>query len=203
MKVLFSIFTAAALCTAYGQGTFEAIQGYNTTVATVWEGTAGGTFTVTNTIKVTALGAFNYLFALNGGPIEVGLWDSAGNLIASNSISSTSPPFNQSRYQSINPVTLNPNQLYSIGAFDPSGAIFLNIAGSAAGGTVTNAPQIVLGNYAEISGGFAAPTAVTNTLGTIYLGGNFEFTEDVPEPASGALLGVAGLLFAAYRYRRS
>jgi hypothetical protein len=203
MKLLLSIFTAAAIGTAYGQGTFEAIQGFNNTSPSFWDGTAGGTFTVTNPVTVTALGAFDYLFGLNSGTIQVGLWDSTGALIASSMISSTNPPVNQSRYQPINPVVLNPNQTYSMGAFSTNGTIFLNIASPALGSSITNAPEIVLGNSARFEGGFAAPTAVTNTPGSLYLGANFEIQGAVPEPATGLLAGLAGLLLAAYRFCRA
>jgi hypothetical protein len=205
MKLLLSIFTAAALCTAYGQGTIEAIQGYNNPVAAFWNGTAGGTFTVGTNITVTALGAFDYLFALNPGTIQVGLWDSTGHLVASNTISSTDQLVNQTRYDSITPVTLQPNQLYSMGAYSTNGTIFLDIAGPATGGAVTNAPQLTLGNSAAFQGGFSAPVIVSNTLGTIYLGANFEILSGVPEPTVGLLAGMAGLLIAAGRkwYSRS
>jgi len=196
------MFTAAAICTAYGQGTIEAIQGYSNPnpTAVFWDGTVGGTFTVTNHITVTALGCFDYLFALNSGTIEVGLWDSTGALIASNTISSTSPLVNQSRYLPINPVVLNPNQTYSMGAFSTNGSIFLNIAAPSLGSSLTNAPELVLGNSARFEGAFAAPIAVADTAGALYLGANFEIQNSVPEPAVGLLAGVAGLLVVAYRF---
>jgi hypothetical protein len=203
MKLLLSIVTAASLCTAYGQGTFEAIQGFNNTSPSFWDGTAGGTFTVTNHITVTALGAFDYLFGLNSGTIEVGLWDSTGALIASSTISSTNAVVNETRYQPINPVSLDPNHTYSMGAFSTNGTIFLDIAAAALGSSITNAPEIVLGNSARFEGGFAAPIAVTNTPGALYLGANFEAQSTTPEPATGLLAGLAGLLVAGYRFSRA
>jgi hypothetical protein len=197
MKLLLAIIAATALCTAYGQSSFEAIQGYNNPTAAFWEGTAGGTFTVTNNITVTALGAFNYLFQLNQGTIQVGLWDAAGNLMASNTISSTSPLVNQSRYQSIDPVYLDPNHLYRLGAYSTNGTIYLNVAAPGLGGSVSNSPPVVLDNSALFEGAFAAPLTVTNTPGAFYLGPNFTFENRIPEPAAGLLLCMAGLLFGA------
>ena len=203
MKILLSIFTAAAVCTAYGQGTFEAIQGYNNPTTAFWDGTVGGTFSVNSYITVTSLGCFDYLFGLNQGTIQVGLWDSAGNLMASNTVSPSSTLVNQSRYQSIDPVFLDPNQIYHLGAYSTNGTIFVDIAAPGLGGVVTNAPEIALGDSARIEFGFASPVAVAGTPGAFYLGPNFQFQDRVPEPASGALLGVAGLLFAACRCCRS
>jgi Domain of unknown function (DUF4082)/PEP-CTERM motif len=199
MKLLLSIFTAAALCTAYGQGTFEAIQGYNNPTTAFWDGTVGGTFSVNSYITVTSLGCFDYLFGLNQGTIQVGLWDSTGALIASNTVSASSTPVNQSRYQSIDPVFLDPNQIYHLGAYSTNGTIFLDIAAPGLGGVVTNAPEIALGDSARIEGGFASPVAVPGTPGAFYLGPNFQFQDRVPEPATGLLVGLAGLLLVGFR----
>ena len=168
-------------------------------------GTAGGTFKVTSYETVTALGAFDYLFGQNPGNIQVGLWDSAGNLLASSIITPTDSldPQTQTRYQSITPVFLDPNHLYHLGAYSPNGTIYLDIAAPATGGAVSTSPQIVLGDSAATSGSFTSPADIPGTPGALYMGANFEFEDRVPEPSAGLLIGIAGGLFAAGRKWRS
>jgi Domain of unknown function (DUF4082)/PEP-CTERM motif len=199
MRILFSIVAATVAWTACGQGTFEAVTSYTNASATSWDGTAGGTFQVTRPESLTALGCFDYVFGLNPGTIQVGLWDDAGNLIASNTISSDSPLVNQSRYQSITPVPLDPGQLYHLGAYSTNGTINLDVAAPSLGGSVVTAAQITLADSARAEGGFFSPVSVPSTPGALYLGANFQFQDRVPEPSSGLLVGLAGLLFLVCR----
>jgi hypothetical protein len=199
MKLLLSIVAATAVWTASGQGTFEAVANYANTSPAFFDGTAGGTFEVKNYETVTALGAFDYLFGQNQGNIQVGLWDSSGNLLASSIIAPTNSLVNQTRYQSITPVFLDPNHLYHLGAYSPNGTIYLDIAAPALGGVVSTASQIALGDSAATAGGFTSPADVAGTPGALYLGANFEFQDRVPEPSAGLLIGMAGCLFAAGR----
>ena len=204
MRLLISIVGAAAVWTAYGQGTFEAVEDYDNPTAPIWDGTVGGTFDVTNPVTVVALGCFDYLFGPGQGAIEVGLWDDTGTLLASNTITAGSTLVNQSRYQSINPLLLDPNQLYHLGAFPTNGTwINLQIAAPSVGGSIVTAPEIVLGNSAQVVGGFASPIAVPNTPGAFYLAPNFEFQNGAPEPSPRLLVALAGLLFLACRKWRS
>jgi hypothetical protein len=206
MRLLASIVAAAAVWTAYGQGTFEAVEDYdpdNQTPA-LWDGTVGAAFGVTNDITVTALGCFDYLLGPGQGAVEVGLWNSTGALLASNTITASSTLFNQSRYQAVTPVFLVPGQTYHLGAFPTNGTWSgLYIEAPSVGGSVVTAPEIVLGNSAQVAGGFASPIEVTNTPGAYYLAPNFEFQNSTPEPSPGLLLTLAGLLFLTCKKRRS
>ena len=197
MRILLAVFAAAAVWTARGQGTFEAIEDYDNATLTFWDGTAGETFTVTNPVTVTSLGCFNYLFGLNPGTIQVGLWDSSGALLASDIIAANSPLLNQSRYLGITPVFLAPNQTYLMGAYSTNGTIYMDATYPALGGSVATAPEIVLGEPAQLEGFFGPPTPVSGAGGTLYLGPNFQFQDGVPEPSSGLLLGLAALLLLA------
>ena len=132
--------------------------------------------------------------------IEVGLWNSSGSLLASNSITPSSQPTGQSRYASITPVLLNPGETFHIGAFYPGGSIGLGVAGAAAGGTISNSPAILVRGSAlgAPNSGFTSPAEpVSGPDGSIYLGPNFQFQGGVPEPSSMLLLGLGGALFAA------
>ena len=198
MKLLLSLAAAAAVWTASAQGTYQAIQSYTNEVATVVNGTAGGTFQPTGFITVTELGCFDYLFSQNLGPIQVGLWDANGTLLASNTVTSLSPLLDQSRYEPVTPVPLDPGIVYHLGAFSPNGSINLNVAAPSVGGGVVSAAVIqLLAAAASTNSLFASPPAIPGTGGAFYLGPNFEFQDRVPEPSSLLLLGLAGLLVAA------
>jgi hypothetical protein len=206
MRLLVSIVAATAVWTACGQGTFEAVEDYdpNNLTPAFRDGTVGAVFGVTNNITVTALGCFDYLLGPGQGAVEVGLWTSSGTLIASNTITASSTLFNQSRYQAVTPVFLVPGQTYHLGAFPTNGTWSgLYIEAPALGGSVVTAPEIALGNSAQVAGGFASPIEVTNTVGAYYLAPNFEFQNGAPEPSPGLLLTMAGLLFLTCKKRRS
>lgn len=113
---------AMAVWTASGQGTFEAVEDYdpNNLTPAFFDGTVGAAFGVTNNVTVTALGCFDYLLGPGQGAVQVGLWNSSGSLLASNTITTSSTLFNQSRYQAVTPVFLAPNQTYFLGRSRPT-----------------------------------------------------------------------------------
>jgi len=201
MRILLSLGFAAAVWTAFGQGTFQALPGdpQNHTTTTYFGGTVGGTFQVTNHITVTDLGCFNYVFDSNPGAIQVGLWDSSGSLLASNTITPASTLVDYTRYESITPVFLDPGHTYHLGAYSTNETIYLNLALGGTTDPVTTAPQIALGNAARTEGWFASPAVWPSTPGAFYLGANFRFQDRVPEPASGLLLGLGGLFLLIRR----
>jgi len=200
MKLLLSIAIAAVAWTASAQGTFQAILSYSNEIPALVFGTAGGTFQTPGFITVTELGCFNYLFAQNQGPIQVGLWGPDGSLLASNTITSSSALLDQTRYESITPVPLDPYVAYHLGAFSPNGSISLNIASPTLdGGVATSAEIQLLTSAASTNGVFMSPPGIPGTGGAFYLGPNFQFQDRVPEPFTLPLLlfGLAGLLLAA------
>jgi hypothetical protein len=202
MKFLFSLALLAATWTAWGQGTSEAIQGYTYNVTSpVTDATAGWTFQTANNITVTDLGCFDYLFVNKpaGTSIQVGLWGpGGGSPLASDTVTPSSTPFNQTLYQSITPVVLFSGQLYHIGVYY-NGTLGFQVP-DASGGSVTASPGIQVGALALSASGFAFPAEQSGTAGSIYAGPNFRYQGGgVPEPSSWVLLGLGGLLLAARR----
>ena len=177
MKFLLSIAALAVTWTALGQGTSEAILGYTDSISTFVNTTVGWTFQTSKLLTVTELGCFAKVFDDNPAvtAIQVGLWNQSGSLLASNSITPGSPLFDQTRYESITPVELDPGQVYHLGVYYSGGSIGLDIAGAAAGGLVSVSPEIQVGGAAVATSGFAYPPEVSGTAGSIYAGPNFRF----------------------------
>lgn len=200
MKFLLSLAAVAVTCTGLAQGTSEAILAYSTSYSAYVSGvTAGWTFQPATSISAIELGCFDKVFGDNPGVtgIQVGLWNDSGFLLASSLITPGSALTNQTRYESITPVPLDPGQIYHLGAYYSGGGIGIDVA---AGGTVSNSVAIQLrGAALSTSGGFAFPGEVPGTPGSLYAGPNFRFQDRVPEPSSCLLLGLGGLLLAARR----
>jgi len=200
MKEFIAIASLAAAWTASAQGTFQAIEDYNTSNTGFVNGTAGWTFQTTAPITVTALGAFTNAIA-NDGTFAVGLWNSSGSLLASNLITAVSSLAGLARYESVTPVFLDPGQVYYMGAYALSGTSTLEVyaPGDPGSVSVTFSPEIQLGGLAQANGGFVFPTAVPGANGAVWLGANFAFQDRVPEPSAFTLLGLGGCILAAWR----
>jgi hypothetical protein len=199
MRFLLAIAVLASTFSGFAQGTSEAIIRYtNNAVASV-SGTVGWTFQTSESIAATDLGCFAYVFANNPSvaQIQVGLWNEIGTLLASRIVTSGSSLTNDTRYESISPVALDPGQTYRIGAYYAGGNLGFRIAGPLGGGGISNAPAILLGGMARGGAGFSSPVPIQGTPGSIYAVPNFRF--DVPEPCSWLLLSLGGLLLAARR----
>jgi hypothetical protein len=166
-------------------------------------GPIGWTFQPTTEIDVTALGAFTYLGNQN---IEIGLWNSSGTLLASQTITSASTVIDQSRYQSIAPVDLTADQTYYLAAFSlsgPLGAIVVT-PDTAPNGFAMMSPDIQLGQVAYSSNsGFTFPSTIDGSTGDAIIAPNFEF-QPVPEPSTILLSGVsfASLLLLRQRNKQ-
>jgi hypothetical protein len=178
MKLLFSIAALMATCSAaIAQGNSEAILGYTDNFSAYIETTAGWTFQTTRTLTVTKLGCFAKVFNDNVAvtSIQVGLWDNSGSLLASNAITPASVLFDQTRYESVTPVSLATGQTYHLGVFFSGGSIGLDAAGAVAEGTVSTAAEVQLAATALADAGFAFPVEQAGTAGSIYAGPNFLF----------------------------
>ena len=159
-------------------------------------GPVGWTFQPAGNIDVTALGAFAYLVPRNG--LDVGLWDSSGNLLASELVTTTGTAVDQSFYESITPVLLDADQTYYVAAYSPSGPMSAIVVTPtvAPNGYATMSPDIQLGEVAYSEGsGFSFPSTIDGEPDFAIIAPNFEF-QPVPEPSTLCLLGgsMVGLL---------
>src|SRR5947207_13940707 len=108
---------------ARAQGTVEAITAFVPgSVSGTVVGTAGWNFQPTQGIQVTDLGCLNFLI-LDQGPVLVGLWNSAGTLLASTTVSATNVLVGETRYASVPSFFLSAGQTYTMGAYSDSGTI--------------------------------------------------------------------------------
>jgi hypothetical protein len=170
------------------------------------EGTGGWCFDSLTSISVTSLGAFDSTISDSASPIEVGLWDHTGLLLASVTVTSNSTLVDVSRYESITPVTLTAGLTYYLGAYATTGTIIVTGESSGVGGFATTSPQIQIGTdvYAT-NGGFTFPSIIDGDphSGAAIMGPNFEFSA-VPEPAMAGLafLGLAVFAFQARRAQK-
>ena len=167
----------AATCTGFAQQDSEAILDYTASISAYVDTTVGWTFQSTSALTVTELGCFGNVFDDNPAvsAIQVGLWDHNGSLLASNSITPGSILFDQTRYESVTPVSLDPGQTYHLGVYYSGGSIGLDAAVEAFGDSVSTAVEVQLGASAVASAGFAFPQEVAGTAGSIYAGPNFRF----------------------------
>lgn len=165
--------------------------------------TLGYAFTANTNITATRLSAWDD----NGngfisGSLQVGLWDSAGTLLATTSVNgSDSLSADGFRSRAIAPVSLIAGRTYVVGAQNLDDNYYFNNLGNQ-----TVAPEITwLGDRFIQGVGLAFPTQAGNNVAGWY-GGNFSFGTVVPvSPA--AMLGAGGLacfgVFGAIRRRRT
>jgi hypothetical protein len=181
MKFLLSLAALAAACPALAQGTSEAVLGYTDSFSAYVVTTVGWTFQPARDLTVTELGCFAKVFDDNPAVafVQVGLWDQGGSLLAYSSVSRGSTLFDQTRYESITPVSLDPDQTYHLGVYYPGDGLGLDIAGAVAGGSVSTSADVQLLAAAQSDAGFAFPPEVAGTLGSLYAGPNFRFQ---PQP---------------------
>jgi hypothetical protein len=173
---------------------------YSTIFADI-NGPISWTFEPTTDMDVTTLGAFNYIVPHGG--VEVGLWDSSGDLLASEMITPASLLVDQTLYQSITPVALTADEIYYLAAYSTAGSLQAIVVtpDSAPNGFATMSPDIQLGEVAyNPNSGFAFPSTVDGDPGDAIIAPNFEYVA-TPEPTTLALAGAGSLVFL-FRYRR-
>lgn len=163
--------------------------------------TVGWSFSVDRSVIVTHLGFWDgdaaTLPMLTSH--DVGLWDTGGILLTSNTVTATSAFTGPFRYEPTANVTIGPGT-YHLGAF--YAAANTTADGYMTGTTgITMAPGFtMLNTLRDVSGpqtGLIFPTVATAPSGRF--GPNIRFSE-VPEPAS--LLALAGLCAVAVRRKR-
>lgn len=163
--------------------------------------TVGWVFDTSAQINVTAL-AWNASIAGNSSR-SVGIWNTAGALLASVIVPAGAPNDGIWRFAAITPLTLTAGNRYFIGGQDTDADSDSYVT------SVSNlvlAPQLTfIGSAVSPAGsGFAFPSSINNTTTGGRFGPSFQFNAAVPEPASWALMIVGfGLVGVSMRRRKS
>lgn len=162
------------------------------------DATYGWQFTVGNSdLSVTQLGLLDLGTPGFAESHRVGIWDSGNNLVTEVTFATgqSGTLNNGFRYLPVSPVTLQANQLYSVGFWSAG-----SLDSYAYSTTATFAPELSFGGASVApGGGFAAPYEVHNGLNYGVFGANIEISP-VPEPKEYAAIGGVSLLaFAAIR----
>ena len=172
--------------------------------------TVGWVFDVSSTIQVGGIGAWNSNIAAFGPDVQAGLWTGAGTLLASTTISASSPAETSNgngvwRVVSITTLALTPGR-YVVGmtSFDETPLAQFSTV-------FTTIPEVTYGGARQHSGGensgFAFPDAPATGLpgGAGIFGPTLVLADPLalPEPGILALfgLGLVGLSLAAHRRR--
>lgn len=206
MKITVSSLALVGLTAFFATAAGAQAPGYtfdNTEAQYVVDGppyfTLGSEFTANSGVTITQLGIFDDLQDGLVDSYPVGLFDSAGALLASATIPSGTgaPLINQFRYVAITPVTLQAGMTYEVGALYLSDHDALFFPDTVTDDPVTNFatdPRITF-NRAMFNTGItlAAPLDSGNLSGG-YFGPNFLIqAADIPEP-SAVMFGVVAAL---------
>jgi hypothetical protein len=160
--------------------------------------TLGWQFTLSQSITVTGLGAFDDSQDGLAESHDVGIWDSLGNLMGSATVASgtTDPLLNQFRYASAS-FTLGPGT-YNIGALWLDGADNNTFPGDVT--SYTTAAAVTFDANAYVGGGTLANPINSVDNQAAYFGPNFTYST-TPEPGTLVMLG-SGLLALGGMARR-
>jgi hypothetical protein len=164
--------------------------------------TLGFSFTLSQNVTVTALGAYDSGQDGLWGDAEVGIWDENGVLLISTTVAAGTSGFLDGyfRYNGIAPFALSAATTYIIGAFatsDVASSYNTNQGGIGFFNPLVNAIEDRY-IYNDV---FAYPDSSNSEPGGAWLGANFQFSV-VPEPSSLALLGIGGIGWGLVAYRR-
>ena len=164
--------------------------------------TMGFAFTVGANTFLNGLGAYDYLGDGFPAPMQVGLWDGAGNLLQQATVNSADPLIGSFRYTSVSSYALTAGATYIVGAFRYAGSGEVYATGFGANSTA--AGVTILGARYSDSGSFGFPNVSVGTNG--YYGANAligaAVTNGVPEPATWAMMIAGfGMIGGAMRRR--
>lgn len=160
--------------------------------------TLGYSFLVNSSITVVSLGVYDDQQDGLNVSHDVGMWDSAGNLLASTTVGSGTAGTLAGgfRFIPITPLSLTAGNTYYVGSVNG-----IDNDGWLQDPLIIAAPEITyLSRRFESSGGGLVFPDLAGSGQVGYFGGNFEFGSAVPEPTTLALFG-AGLLAGARRLR--
>jgi hypothetical protein len=152
---------------------------------------------------VVGLSTWNNWAAPGTGTAEVGLWDASGTLLASASVSATSPSIGNWSYTLITPIVLTAGDDYYVGAFDEQTNYTTNVEGFSVDARIN-----YLNNARAVSTDLTFPSGIASTtlVPSGYFGGNVILeVAAVPEPSTWAMmiLGFCGVGFMAYRRKQN
>jgi hypothetical protein len=197
MKTLIQTCILALALSANAQGYVECLAEYNSPTAGSDDGTIGFAFKANQDLTVMELGVFANIFE-TVGPIEVKVWDDAGDVKASAIVTATSPQFNLTRYEILaTPLSLLAQQVYFIGAYLPQ-LVGVNYVGPDFGGSCQVFSGVQYLGYATNSAA-AKPFLVPGGEAIIPGAANFRI---VPEPALTSILALGAAAFLLARRAR-
>lgn len=165
--------------------------------------TLGFEFSVSANTAITALGAYDSGQDGFNGQVNVGLWDTSGNLLTSTVLAAGTGAtlINDFRFGSITPFNLVAGQHYVVGAFEPSDLATSLNTGQGGSGSINPLVTIYEDRFSNFNSAFSFPDSTNFHPDGSWLGGNFEFGSAVPEPATWGMLliGFACLGFLGYK----